>query len=101
MTTKDILEAAREMIAKPHGWTKNKLERAGAVCAVGAISKVATGRATALGPMGTWIYESDENLVRAKRLLDRAVAGSIVDYNDSHTKKCVVAAFDAAIERAE
>lgn len=97
LTAKEILEAGRAMIDKRRGWTRGELERDnGSVCALGAISKVALGHVLYLG------FHHGECYV-ARNLLDEVTPnGDTVDFNDKQrSKKCVLEAFDAAIQKAE
>ena len=83
MTTKEGLEAARRLITKPEDWCQGDFYSGGACCALGALKRVGA-------------HGSERNLLRE-------VMGTheIGWYNDSHSHECVLAAFDAAIERCE
>jgi hypothetical protein len=104
MTTKEILIGARDLLAK--SWARGSLEtQGGSVCAIGALS-LAQGHRMAR-------YDDDHGLgksqfSRAIRAVSAVLPDStpgerpqdrVVNYNDAGNRECVVAAFDAAIER--
>lgn len=105
MTTREVLEQARAFIEQ--GWSRRTLEGMnGNVCAIGAIK-----RAAGLNAQGP--YDSTNTYYRcATRAVARTIAKGtylnfadaahrVVQYNDNsgRTKECVLAAFDAAIEK--
>lgn len=96
MTTKETLQAARKYIADPRKWTQGDLENpVGRVCAVGAIWKAKPGVN----------LSTDPAIIALASVLPQLegvpTVSRITGYNDTHDHACVVAAFDAAIERAE
>ena len=93
----DVLREARKLIEKPEAWAQGESARdasgrrvpiqdpkAVCFCAVGAIWKV-----------------SHESHSDARRALAQVVGNAVAFFNDSHTHAEVLAAFDAAISRAE
>jgi hypothetical protein len=94
LKAREILEAARENISDEKDWCKKAyISPSGKVCATGALYS-AYVNANELNPKAL-----DEALHR----LGLIVGGSIEAYNDRSdtTHKCVLAAFDAAIEACE
>jgi hypothetical protein len=94
MTVKETLKAARELIADRKHWTQDanartKRNRIVAVNAPGAARWRAWG--AILRARGTADTE-------AFSALSKEIGGMIVTFNDTHTHKQVLAAFDAAIE---
>lgn len=90
-----ILSQARNLIAQPYAWTKGAYSKphiraphGAAYCSVGALEHIA-------GPM----YLGPA--LRAKEVLSAAMGGSVVEFNDSHTKAEVLAAFDRAIAKLQ
>lgn len=97
MNTKEILEAARERISDEANWCVGTVENnKGQNCALGAISKVATGQAWLCTPA----------VDSAMRALSDVLPGNeypemkISIFNNTRGHDCVMAAFDAAIEKA-
>jgi len=100
MTTKEILQAARDLISDPKKWTVGKLETFnGSVCAIGAINR-------ALG----LVNSESESFIRPENARAIAALAAVIDptvepakavwnYNDSMPHHCVIEAFDAAIEK--
>ncbi len=99
MTTKETLKRARDLIADPNRWCQGMLRDGDRVCALGAISEVA-GFAT--------VREGWWQRVPAVRALAGVLprteendARRVSCYNDGQPHHCVIAAFDAAIEKCE
>jgi len=90
LTPKEILEGARNLIRVPQLWVKGELSNGGRYCALGAISKFAVGRREYN------VAPEAEELLRSVLPEDEA----IMDFNDKGTHRCVLVAFDAAIEKA-
>ena len=99
MKPSEVLQAARDLIAKPENWTQGSYARnaqgdsvfkfGGAPvswCASGVMSECAS-RGMATG--------------RAYTYLSTAMGASLPHFNDHHTHKEVLAAFDKAIAAAE
>ena len=96
----EILKGAREWLSDPEHWIKGKIgpgewpsESNGPTCAVGAIIRVGRECDKSLGAMS-----------KAELNLNEVVpGGGIILYNDKPdtTHECILAAFDAAIEKAE
>lgn len=93
MTTREVLENARELISDEEHWCKGAFEknRGKQYCAVGAVAYVAAN------PTTNTSYDNALNLLR------QSVGGAIVAYNDSYatTHACILAAFDAALEKCD
>lgn len=97
-----ILQAARDLIAKPENWTQDDFARAAdgsgvaphsdeAVCwcSLGAINKVSPP------------VEDNQTKKLAKILLRNAMGTSIAAFNDTHTHEEVIAAWDETIKLAK
>jgi len=98
----EILKQARGLISSPENWTQGQWERRleGRVsyCAIGAVQR-ALGHDSQLGiphPMANVIVE--ECLAP---VIGKTSRMAVASYNDSHPHECVLAMFDAAIEREE
>lgn len=104
MTTKQTLERARDLLARSGGWSKGALQRPDdSNCAIGAINRalglpqneeadyVRVENKAAIDAVGAILPGSEEAWVR------------VVSYNDSASTDhaCILAAFDAAIEKAD
>jgi|ERR1700722_7023564 len=108
MTTKEILQAARDLITDPKKWTTGVLmhtnEHGTSFCAIGAVNEV-------LGLMQDDKYVKLRNHEALKALALAVMvpcaswdkddwSGNVVyGYNDSQPHECVLAMFDAAIEK--
>lgn len=125
MTTKETLEQARALIADPANWKQNglaevdedKMEIVAPFCSLGAIGKTlkvfalggGSGSRTGLG--GPFFAQAEEEnhgnpktmkaYDEATKLLGECFDGEVHEYNDTHDHECVLAAFDAAIARAD
>lgn len=107
MTVVQVLRKARALVVK--GWTRKAYARdkwrhrvdinsprATCFCGDGAVRKVTGLVDISRGPFNkpTPIYS------RVRAALDGAIGGLFPEFNDSHTKDDVVAAFDKAIKVA-
>ncbi len=104
MTTQETLKAAREVIAKPENWCKWELVTehedgtyGAPYCALGAIG-VASGAVTEAD--GFRFYSPGNAFHEAVTTLEGVLPDSVANYNNTHDHECVLAAFDAAIEKA-
>ena len=123
---KETLEAARDILSDPANWKQGGLaevdraknEVVGPYCSLGAIGKVCEifsiqvgGGSSRTGEMGgafSTMAEANSNnseardvYMRASKILSECYDQPVHEYNDSHDHECVLAAFDAAIERLE
>ena len=102
MQVTQILQAARDLIAKPENWTQDDFAKAAdgsgvdsnndkAVCwcSLGALHKVSPP------------VEDNQTKKLAKILLRKAMGGPIAAFNDAHTHEEVIAAWDEAIKLAK
>lgn len=110
-STLETLQKARDLISDPKRWTQGAFARdtlgrdlfdAGeedfepvCFCSLGALAHV-----SGLHPDGTLPGESTLAEVIAKDLGLPPEIGFVPDFNDTHTHAEVLAAFDAAIEKA-
>jgi len=93
MTPQEVLEGARELIETPQQWMGGGLTNGkGRYCAIGAISKFATGEC------GYYTAPEAERILSSVMGFDEE--DMIPSFNDSSSHDCVLAAFDAAIEVA-
>jgi hypothetical protein len=115
MTTREVLEAARERISDESRWRRGTLEDpSGRVCALGAIIVTECGSVKGCGWRNVHLenhaaMEALAAVLPSSPLVEniqeergRALAARITGYNDRDTTShaCVLAAFDAAIEKA-
>jgi len=121
MTTREVLVKAREMMAKPGGWTHGTLQYNDSVCAIGAISMAAVGEAVyvthhegkghrafvaAVRAVGSVLpapspYDKGRTILELGRTI-LELQDRVVGYNDSQEgPDCVLAAFDAAIAKLD
>jgi len=98
----ELLKQARGLISSPENWTQGRWERRleGRVsyCAIGAVQH-ALGHDNQLDiphPMASVIVE--ECLAP---VIGKDSRAAVASYNDSQPHECVLAMFDAAIEREE
>ena len=114
----DVLRKARDMVSRENGWTR-EWQVYGAHCALGAVKVVSGVKAQPLcfdkersHRVYVTGFEAEPEVVEhAGRLLSECIDGPALDrkgawygvtkYNDSHDQECVVALFDAAIEKQE
>ena len=123
---KETLEAARDILSDPANWKQGGLaevdraknEVVGPYCSLGAIGKVceifairAGGSSSRTGEIGGGFHiiaeanndnsEARDVYMCASKVLSECYDQPVHEYNDSHDHECVLAAFDAAIERLE
>lgn len=98
MTTREILIAARALIAAPEGWTQGEYARDADGCAVDpdnpdAVCFCALGAIERACERG---IDGDEAIQAIQRIV-----GLVAGFNDTHTHAAVVAMFDEAIARLD
>jgi len=119
---RETLIAARELIADPANWKQGGLSEiendkcVGPFCALGAIGRATETLGVGYGAdrtgSGDWTFgrmyqeknhtnpEVQATRLRASELLGKFLDKPVHEFNDSSSHDCVLAAFDAAIERA-
>lgn len=112
MTTREALQAARDLISDEGNWCQGDFARDNRVCAAGAIG-LASGARIERGFLGgsmigfggvmTGRTEATEAALSALAAIlppSRTIrtTARIAEYNDSRSHACVLQAFDAAIE---
>jgi membrane-bound lytic murein transglycosylase B len=109
MSTLEVLENARAQIADPAFWIREWRGKYGETCALGAVRKAkglnpwpVTGTEITLWPFSQIEAQASECQAAGEALA--AVIGAenvqdVIGYNDSHSHACVIAMYDAAIER--
>lgn len=97
MTAKQILIAARQLIANPEHWTQHVMARSASGLKASAENDPS---ATCFCPMGAVIRTVGFNskIDEPFRHLRKFFEGSISKFNDSHTHAEVLAKFDEAIQ---
>lgn len=115
MNTLEVLQNARAIIAPEGNWVQNwgEVDAGGraVTCAMGAV-RVALGHDVedcscldCCRRNGSKYAENREALDGAVDALSSVIGregeGSIIEYNDENDHACVIAMFDAAIEREE
>lgn len=101
MKASEHLAAARDEIEK--GWTTGTLEdQAGNVCAVGALNRVAKEQQTGKLDDFVGLCNAGTGAAKALRMMAQEFgSGSIMGYNDTHTKQDVLNWFDKAVCQLE
>lgn len=94
-TVLETLEAARKLIEKPKSWTRGEYARD---CNGDPVDFTSSTAACWCSSGALHVVGGDP---LARRLLYETVGGSLVYFNDNHTHAEVLAAFDAAIEKAK
>ncbi len=90
MTAREVLQAARDLISDRSHWRTGQLEdERGRVCAIGALNRV----------VGVSNEEESYNNPAIRPAVE-ALARVLPDVDDENDHDCVIAAFDAAIEKA-
>lgn len=112
--TVEILRKAREIISDEKNWTQGAyarlynddedsvcadLDEASCFCAVGAIHKAGGLSISCRLPIELVVPFLSDDALREYR--DFCLEGKIVEFNDNHSQKEVLALFDRAIARAE
>lgn len=95
------LRAARKLLTPRENWTTNVYSRRSPKSQVSYFGN--DPRATCWCMVGAFqkVLDTTEGLDRIASLFDFSYEGSMTDFNDSHTHEEVLAAFDAAIAKAE
>ena len=126
-TVVEALREGRELISDPANWKQGGLAEivgqnegiTGPYCAIGALAKATEtfsigptlggNRRTGSGHAALYILvesnvdniDMQEVRKQAVALLEDCLGRPVHEYNDSNPHECVMAAFDAAIEKAE
>ncbi len=107
MSTKETLQEARELIADPKDWCTGHLaiEEHAPYCALGAVMKASNWQM--INWIGAVTTEQQESFDAAASALAKVIDvapvapyfSSVAQYNNAHSHECVLAMFDAAIEK--
>jgi len=111
LTPKEVLVKARTLIATPSNWTRSELERLdGSVCAIGAINLALGIDNQDMQVQETYLTSKNKSalellasvLPTPRGWRNRPLQPELIvfSYNDKNPHACVLAAFDAAIEKA-
>lgn len=97
MNTVETLKAAKALISDPTKWTQGAYARD----AEGTVTDPFASDAACWCSVRSIVAVSREWFFASESLLEKAIGGGVIRFNDMHTHAEVMAAFDRAIELAE